>query len=120
MVFQSRDQSRDVKQELFDKQVEYGFFEIVDCSEQENAEYAHMKNNGNALPENVRQYKDAQTDMYVDKFYYLKDSKLSDAERQEYLKYIGLDRLNTIKNCLLFFVILTLVSLSAYFVFSLI
>ena len=113
-------QTRDVKQELFDKQIEYGFLTIMDCSEEDNLKYSEMKNNGQALPENVHPYKDTSNNQYVDKFYYLKDSKLSDAERQEYLKYIELDRLNTIKNCLIFFVILTLVLLSAYFIFSLI
>ena len=84
-------QTKDVKQELFDKQIEYGFLKIVDCSDQDNAQYERMKNNGEGLPENVRQYKDTQTNEYVNKFYYLKDSRLSDAEKQEYLKYIELD-----------------------------
>ena len=109
-------QTKDVRQELFDKQVEYGFLKIVDCSVQENTEYANMKNSGESLPHNVRQYKDTQNDQYVDKYYYLKDSKLSDVEKQEYLKYIELDRLNTIKNCLIFFTVLTIISLILGFI----
>ncbi len=103
--------AKDVRQELFDKQVEYGFLTIVDCTDQENAEYANRKKNGEALPENVRQYKETRTDRYVDKFYYLKDARLSDAEKHEYLRYMELDRLNTIENILLFFVILSVISI---------
>ena len=36
-------QTRDVKQELFDKQIEYGFLTIMDCSEEDNLKYSEMK-----------------------------------------------------------------------------
>ena len=102
-------QTKDVKQELFDKRIEYGRFNIVDCTDQENAMYADMKNNREALPENVRQYKNTNTDQYVDKFYYLKESKLTDSEWQEYLRYVELNRMNTIENCIIFFTVLTII-----------
>ena len=101
----------DIRQELFEKQIEYGFLKVINCSHQENLQYAKNKKNGESLPENVRQYKDTQTDQYVDEFYYLNDTKLSDAEKQEYLKYIELDRLDTIKKCLIFFTVLTVIFL---------
>jgi len=101
----------DVRQNLFDKQIEYGFFRLVDCSDDENAKYSLMKRNGESLPERVRQYKDPKTDKYVDRFYYLIDSKLSDSERLEYLRYLELERIETIKNCVVFFTVLAVVSM---------
>ena len=109
-------QTKDVKQELFEKQIQYGFYQIESCSEEDNAKYASMTQNGEPLPKNVRQYKNTVTDQYVDQFYYLNDTKLSDAEKQEYLKYIELDRLDTIKKCLIFFTVLTVISLILGFI----
>ena len=109
-------QTKDVKQELFEKQIQYGLYQIESCSEEDNAKYASMAQKGEPLPKNVRRYKNTVTDQYVDQFYYLKDSKLTDSERQEYLRYLELDRLNTIKNCLLFFTVLTVISLIIGFI----
>jgi hypothetical protein len=109
-------QTKDVEQELYEKQIQYGLYQIESCSEEDNAKYAEMAQNGEPLPKNVHQYKDTVTDQYVDQFYYLKDSKLTDSEWQEYLRYLELDRLDTIKNCLLFFTVLTVISLILGFI----
>lgn len=95
------------------------FLQKIDCSKEENREYSNILKNGGSLPEGVCQYKDSITGEPLHEFYTVYDSGLSDSEKQEYIQYQSLLHLKTIKNCVVFFTVLTVISLVAAILFLL-
>lgn len=96
----------------------YDIYEKEWCSDEDNEKYSKIVENGEELPENIY-----STGLYNDIFYKLKDCGFSYEEKMEYLKYKELnileeqsDKLNTIKKCAIFFVVLTAISLLITFI----
>lgn len=104
----------DPKSELRQMQFDMGFMQATHCSQDDQNKYRTMLKNGETLPEGVFQYKDASTGELVNSFYTVYDPQLSDAEKQEYIQYKKLSYLKTIKNCMVFFTVLTAISIMVY------
>lgn len=92
-----------------------------DCTDEENKEYnaKFVKEFGVVdLPENI-----AKIDCSADGFYRLRkrvpDSGLTQEERYEYLLLKSASNLNIIKNCLVFFTVLTAIGLAAWLIIAL-
>ena len=91
-----------------DYKLDLGLLEVLPCTEQENSEYTKMRENGDPLPQGVREYSNPPNE-----FYKIYDPELSKEELAEFLTYKQLSLLNTIKKCVVFFTILTIISLVA-------
>lgn len=110
--------SKDAKDMLRESRFEYGILKDVPCSEKDNQKYQKMLEKGEKLPDGVCQYKNAATGEFIGEFYTVIDQHFSDSEKQEYLKYVELSykkeelrHIETIKNCVVFFTVLTVISL---------
>lgn len=103
----------DLKEKLRHLRFDMDFLQRIDCSKEDNKKYCDILKSGNALPEGVFQYKNPETGEPFGEFYTVYDSGLSDSEKQEYIQYQSLLHIKTIKNCVIFFMGLTVVSLFA-------
>lgn len=103
----------DLKDELRQLRFEMKFLQKIDCTKEENKTYQEMLKNGESLPNGIYQYKDLTTGDFIPSFYTVWDPELTDAEKQEYIQYQELLHLRTIKNCVVFFTILTIISILA-------
>ena len=100
----------DLRWELLEYKEQFDLIQKIPCTKEENKAYTQLLKTGKPLPENVRQY-DYSTGMDYEEFYTLYIPDLTDSEIAEYLTYKKLSLLNTIKNCVLFFTILTIIGL---------
>ncbi len=101
----------DLKKELNYLQYELQLLQKSDCSKEENKKYKELLKQGQDLPEGIYRYK-AESGEYLDQFYTIhKPTELSSDERMEYILLKQFQQVKTIKNCVLFFTILTVVSL---------
>ena len=96
---------RNLKEELNNLRFTNGLDSGVACSESENIIYSSMMKNGEKLPDNVFQYGSG----YL--FYKSGTNVFSESEEAEYITLKKLSYLKTIKNCVVFFTVLTIVSL---------
>ena len=104
----------DLHQELAAFKEQFNLIQKIPCTMAENKRYTQMVREGQPLPENIVKY-EYSVDLDYDEFYTLYIPALSDSEIQEYLTYKQLALLNTIKNCVLFFTILTIIGLVGAF-----
>ena len=72
-----------------------------------------------AVTENVIQYRSTSTGEYLNEFYTVKDSGLTEDERRLYMELKKLEHIKTIKNCILFFTVTAVIGLIATFLLSL-
>ena len=98
--------------------IKYNTRLVVKANEKDSKEYKDFLEMGgkiNDLPENVI-YK---WDEYegVDKYYHIVKSNMTDDEIKETISYMKLEMLNTIKNCILYFTIASIVGVSAYIIY---
>ena len=84
--------------------VESGLMKRVDCTESENQHYNESLKAGQALPLGIFQYQTRSG------FYKMASADLSESEIAEYLTYKQLNLLTSIKNCLIFFVVLAAIA----------
>ena len=103
----------DLRNELQQLRFDMNFLQKIDCSKEESKTYKKKLKNGESLPDGVYQYRDSTTGEFIDSFYTVWDPELTDAEKQEYIQYQKLLHIKTIKNCVLFFTVLTIISLVA-------
>lgn len=101
------------KRELSAFYDEMGFFERVNCTAEENAAYAAQLKLTGSLPAGVYQYRDAYSNEPVDQFYTVRQSSLTDAEKQAYIACCNFKNVYTIKKCVVFFTVLTVIQLIA-------
>ena len=102
--------SKEARSYLRQYRREAGLEKLVDCTDKENMKYLDMINSGQPLPDGIiRQV--TENDKSTDYFYKQFKSSLSDAEQLEYLSHIQIRLLKTIKNCLVFFVVLTILGI---------
>ena len=108
----------DLRAELNAYRFEMGLLKDIPCSKAENRQYSEMLKAGGKLPEGVLSY------LYEDgnvssAFYTVQKTDLTDAEISEYFACKQLKLLTTIKNCLVFFTVLAVISLVLGFLIGL-
>ena len=103
-------EKRDLRQELAEFKEKFDLIQKIPCTHNENKTYTQLLREGKPLPENVHKYEYSVGTDY-DQFYTLYIPELSTAEINEYLTYKTLALLNTIKNCVVFFTVLTIIGL---------
>lgn len=80
------------------------------CTLEENKKYAEMQENNIPLPENVAKYDTVySTD---DAYCVISEAELTPEEKAEYVEIKRLRYLKTIKNCLVYFTTLSVISLA--------
>ncbi len=95
-----------LREKLRDHKFEFGLLQKIPCTKQENTEYKQILKDGGTLPEGVH------ASVYeTDEFYKIHEADLTEAEISEYLTYKQLSLIKTIKNCVVFFTVLTVIGL---------
>lgn len=105
----------DLKRELRAYKFEFDLLQEIPCSKQENKSYAKLIKDGQPLPDGVYRYKD-DAGNESDTFYTVYDPNLTPEETQQFLTFEKLRMLKTIKNCVVFFTVLTVISIAAYII----
>ncbi len=106
---------RDLKKELFEYALEYGLYQKIPCSKEENREYRKLLKEGKALPDGVYLY---EFDNGDSEFYTVYVPEMTEQEINQYLTYKKLDLLSTIKNCVVFFTVITIIGMMVAFLFA--
>ena len=88
-----------------------GFLQEVDCSSEETDEYRKLLNQGMPLPDGVLRKNPFEANDFA-VFYTIKETDLSGEELAQYIQYQQLQSLITIKRCVVFFTVLTIISLA--------
>ena len=101
----------DLKEEMRAYRFEIGLLQKVPCTKLENKKYRQILLDGGTLPEGVYSYVYENGETSNSEFYTVYDPGLTDAEVKEYLAYKQISMIQTIKNCVLFFTILTIISM---------
>ncbi len=104
-----------LKDKLRAHKFQFGLLQKNPCSKEENTEYKKLLENGESLPEGVFPYVYFSGETSTDEFYTVCESDLTEEEIKEYLTYKKLHLLRSIKNCLLFFVVLTILTIVLFF-----
>ena len=105
----------DLRKELRNHKFEFDLLQKIPCNKQENKTYQqHLKEKG-TLPDGVFAYVYDNGETSTTDFYTIYEPDLSESEIREYLAYKQLSLIKTIKNCVLFFTILTIIGMVAYF-----
>lgn len=107
---------KDLREELCDYKYEFDLLQRIPCTNEENKQYQRILKETGTLPDGVYAYVYDTDETSTTQFYRIYETDLSDAEIQEYLTYKKLSLIKTIKNCAMFFTILTIISMIAYFI----
>ena len=94
---------------------EFDLLQQIHCSKQENKEYQKLLKEGGVLPEGVFAYVYDSGETSTTEFYTIYETDLTESEIREYLTYKKLSLIRTIKNCIMFFTVLTIIGMVAYF-----
>ena len=103
----------DMKDEFYTLRKKAGLVVESDCSEEDNRRYAQMEKEGMALPKGVYRYGDFPDE--DSEYYTVCEADLTEAQVREYLMLKQCRLLNTIKNCVMFFTILTIIGMVSAF-----
>ena len=87
-----------------------GILQEVDCTDSENEEYRKLLSQGASLPDGVLRRNPDSSNEFA-RFYTVKETELSKDSLSAYLQYKQLCTLITIKKCVVFFTVLTIISL---------
>ena len=110
--------TKDFREELDEFRQRYGTVVLVPCSKEENNQYRQLLKNGESLPKGLFRTEGAgEIDSY--EFFKKDESCFSEKEQQEYLAYKKIQLLETIRNCVVFFTILTVLGLIGATIFIL-
>ncbi len=101
---------KNMKKELRRLRLVHDLVVKTDCAAQENEKFAEIVKSGNALPENVFEYVNSDG-VRMGEFYKISDSELSPEEKEEYIKLKQSRDINIIRNCVIFFTVLTALGL---------
>ena len=101
------------KAELQSLRQEYRLSQRVPCSKEDNKKYAQMVKDGQPLPCGVYDYKYENTES---EYYTIYTPDISADELAELLAYKKLGYLRTIKNCAVYFVVLSVIAICAYLI----
>ena len=105
-----RSNKKDLRGELDAYRFEFDVLQKVMCDARESEDYATLLKEGKPLPDGVYSEEGVGG---ATVFYTVYDPELSDEEKNEYLTYRRLAYLRTIKNCAIFFTVLTIIGLIA-------
>ena len=97
--------------ELEQLKYELGILQEVDCSYEENVKYRKLLQENEPLPNGILR-RDSDGSVEYASFYKVERTALPKDELAEYLQYKQLKSLITIKNCVVFFTVLTAISLA--------
>ena len=89
---------------------ELGILQEVDCSYEENEKYRNLLQKNEPLPNGILRRNPGGSVEYAS-FYKVERTALSKDELAEYLQYKQLESIITIKKCVVFFTVLTVISL---------
>ena len=107
----------DLRKELRDYKMEFDLLQKTPCTTEENEKYEKLLKSGGTLPDGVFAYTYGGEES-TSEFYTVYEADLTEAEIQEYLTYKQLSMIKTIKNCVLFFTVLTILGMIAAFLLS--
>ena len=96
--------------ELEQLKYELGILQEVDCSDEENEKYRKLLQENEPLPNGILHRNPDSSTEYAS-FYKVEKTVLSKDELSNYIQYKQLKTLTTIKNCVVFFTVLTVISL---------
>ncbi len=102
---------KDLKRMLRMYRFEFGLLQEEACSMDENEAFAKTLQEGGTLPEGVAPYVYDDGEESGKIFCRVYESDLTPEETAEYLTYQKLKLLRTIKNCVVFFTVLTVIGL---------
>ena len=105
-----------LRDELRSYKFKFDLLQKIPCSKQENEEYQKLLKDGGVLPEGVFAYVSDNGETSTTEFYTVYETDLTEAEITEYLTYKKLNFIRTIKNCVMFFTVLTIIVIVAYFI----
>lgn len=108
-------EKRNLRDELRSYKFEFDLLQKIPCSKQENKDYRNLLKNGGVLPEGVYAYVCDDGETSKTEFYTIYETDLTESEISEYLTYKKLSLIKTIKNCIMFFTVLTIIGMIAYF-----
>lgn len=94
------------KRKLHDMKEKYGLLEKIYCDEEERRKLHAMQQERKQLPSDINV--DDENPFF---FYRVKEADLTEKEFDEFLKFYQLTYLRKIKNGVIFFVVLTVISL---------
>ena len=94
----------ELKKELLLLKLEFGLSKKVPCSKLLSEKCVELKKSGKSLPEDVFTNPNGE-------FFTIQELDLSEEEIAEYLNYKKIKMLKTIKNCVVFFTVLTVISM---------
>lgn len=96
--------------DLLELRCDSGLYQAVDCSEEENYTYLEMLEQGKELPKDVIRRIDSNG-AELNQFYRVAPMKMTSEEMQEYIRLKQAKDLHTIRNCVVFFTVLTVIFL---------
>ena len=99
-----------LKKELVQFRYEFGVHEQIDCTEEQNAQYRQLAKENKPLPARVYCRNSDPTAEYAT-FYSVSEMELTPEQLNEYLQYKQLKTLTSIKKCMVFFTVLTVISI---------
>ena len=108
-------EKRNLRDELRSYKFEFDLLQKIPCSKQENKDYQNLLKNGGVLPDGVYAYVYDDGETSTTEFYTIYETDLTESEISEYLTYKKLSLIKTIKNCIMFFTVLTIIGMIAYF-----
>jgi len=109
----------DLRKKLQEHKFEFGLLQKIPCSKEENKSYQELLKNGGTLPEGVYAYVYDSGETSTSEFFTVYQLDLTDAQIQEYLTYKQLSMIKTIKNCVVFFTVLTVIGMILAFFIAL-
>lgn len=98
--------AKNLREELNSMREEIGLIHREYCTRDENKEYRKLLKQGGTLPAGVHQ-------KWEDEYYRISKPDLNQNEIDEYLRYKEIALLKTIKNCAVFFTVLTVIGIIA-------
>ncbi|MBQ6839736.1 MAG: hypothetical protein IJO45_03480 [Oscillospiraceae bacterium] len=104
-----------LRDELRSYKFEFDLLQQIPCTKQENKQYEKILKDGGTLPAGVHGYVYEGGEPSTTDFYTVYETDLTESEIREYLTYKQLSLIKTIKNCVLFFTVLTILGMIATF-----
>ena len=100
----------DVKEIIRDLKEELLLVQKIDCTKEEDEIYREMLKRGESLPDGVYKYEDSLGNDDLG-FYTLYIPEMSSEETKEYILLKQYMELRTVKRCMIFFTVLTVISI---------
>ena len=94
-----------LKREIVNMKYDLELVQKADCTPEENVEFTKLYNTQQELPADVFKYQNGEG-------FYRVITPLSSAEEQEYLALKQCKMIKTIRNCVIFFTVLTVLALA--------